>query len=81
MSQSQTTLKELRQLIDKFTRIVDQQHQILVAARSDARHKAMQAGDELARLLVYVRRNLEDLERRVEAQEKEVASLVRLTGP
>ena len=71
-SQPQDSLKELRQLVDKLSNTVDQQHQILLTARPDiARQMGAQASDEMARTLVYARRHLEDLERQVKAQDKE----------
>ena len=71
-SQPQDSLKELRQLVDKLSSTVDQQHQVLLTARPDiARQMGAQASDEMARTLVYARRHLEDLERQVKAQDKE----------
>ncbi len=71
-SQTQDSLKELRQLVDKLSSSVDQQHQILLTAPSEAaRQKGAQFSDEMARSLVYVRRHLEDLERQVKAQDRE----------
>jgi PAS domain S-box-containing protein len=71
-SQTQDSLKELRQLVDKLSGSVDQQHQILLTAPSEvARQKGAQFSDEMARSLVYVRRHLEDLERQVKAQDRE----------
>jgi PAS domain-containing protein len=78
-SPTQDNLKELRQLVDKLSSTVDQQHQVLMTARADiARQTAVQSSDEMARTLVYVRRHLEDLERRVKAQEKERQQLQAL---
>ena len=71
-SQTQDSLKELRQLVDKLSSTVDQQHQVLLTARPDiARQMGAQASDEMARTLVYARRHLEDLERQVKAQDRE----------
>jgi PAS domain S-box-containing protein len=78
-SPTQDNLKELRQLVDKLSSTVDQQHQVLMTARADiARQTAVQSSDEMARTLVYVRRHLEDLEKRVKAQEKERQQLQAL---
>ncbi len=75
-TQIQTNLKELRQLIDQLGGTVDRQQQTLIMTRADLNKQAAdQTSDELARLLVYVRRNIEDLERRVKAEEKERAQL------
>ena len=71
-TQIQTNLKELRQLVDQLGGTVDRQQQTLIMTRAElAQQTAAQTGDELARLLVYVRRNIEDLERRIKAEEKE----------
>ena len=78
-SQTQDSLKELRQLVDKLSSTVDQQHQILLTARPDiARQMGAQASDEMARTLVYARRHLEDLERQVKAQDREREQLKAL---
>lgn len=72
VTQVQTNLKELRQLIDKLGSTVNQQQQTLITTRAElARQTAVQTGDELARLLLFARRAMEDLERRIQAQEKE----------
>ncbi|MCA9975473.1 MAG: GAF domain-containing protein, partial [Anaerolineales bacterium] len=72
VTQVQTNLKELRQLIDKLGSTVNQQQQTLITTRAElARQTAVQTGDELARLLLFARRTMEDLERRIQAQEKE----------
>ncbi len=58
---------------------VDRQQQTLIMTRADlARQTASQTSEELERLLVYVRRNIEDLERRVKAEEKEREQLTAL---
>lgn len=78
-TQLQTNLKELRQLIDQLGGTVDRQQQTLIMTRADlAKQSTAQTSDELARLVVYVRRNLEDLERRVKAEEKEREQLKAL---
>jgi PAS domain S-box-containing protein len=71
-SQTQDSLKELRQLVDKLSSSVDQQHQILLTTSAEvARQKGAQFSDEMARSFVYVRRHMEDLERQVKAQDRE----------
>lgn len=71
-TQIQTNLDDLRKLIDNLGSTVNQQQQTLITTRAEiARQAATQSSDELARQLVMVRRTLEDLERRVKAQEKE----------
>jgi adenylate cyclase len=78
-TQLQTNLKELRQLIDQLGGTVDRQQQTLIMTRADlAKQSTAQTSDELARLVVYVRRNLEDLERRVKVEEKEREQLKAL---
>lgn len=79
VTQVQTNLKELRQLIDKLGSTVNQQQQTLITTRPElARQTAVQTGDELARLLLFARRTMEDLERRIQAQEKERSQLQAL---
>jgi len=71
-TQIQTNLDDLRKLIDNLGSTVNQQQQTLITSRAEiAKQAATQSSDELARQLVMVRRTLEDLERRVKAQEKE----------
>ncbi|MCB8920893.1 MAG: GAF domain-containing protein [Ardenticatenaceae bacterium] len=75
-TQVHTNISELRQLIDKLGSTVNQQQQTLITSRADlARQTAVQTGDELSRLLIFARRTMEDLERRVKAQEKERSQL------
>ena len=72
ITQVQGNIQDLRQLIDKLGSTVNQQQQTLITSRAElARKTAVQTGDELARLLLFARRAMEDLERRVQAQEKE----------
>lgn len=79
ITQIQTNIKQLRELIDNLGSTVNQQHQTLITTRAEiAQRSATQSADELARLLVHVRRNLEDLERRFEAQQKEQEQLKAL---
>ena len=75
-TQIQTNITELRQLIDRVGGTVDRQQQTMIGSRADIdRQTAVKTGDELSRLLIYVRRNIEDLERRVKLQEKEHTQL------
>jgi adenylate cyclase len=79
ITQIQTNIKQLRDLIDNLGSTVNQQHQTLITTRAEiAQRSAAQSSDELARLLVHVRRNLEDLERRFEVQQKEQEQLQAL---
>lgn len=72
ITQIRNNLAQLRALIDNLGSTVNQQQQTLSTTRAElARQAAAQTSDELARLLIHVRRTLEDLERRVQAQEKE----------
>ena len=75
----ESSLTELRGLIDKLGGTVDRQQQTIIATRAEmAQQATAKIGDELARLLIYVRRTLEDLERNVQAKEKEHAQLQAL---
>ena len=79
ITEIQNNLKQLRQLVDRLGGTVDHQQQTLVTTRAEiAQRAAAQASDELARLLIHVRRTVEDLERRVQAQEKEKEQLKAL---
>ncbi len=79
ISQIHTNIDELRKLVNSLGNTVDQQHQTLVTSRADLlRRQAAQSSDELARLLIQVRRQLEDLEKRVEKQQKEHEQLKAL---
>jgi len=79
ISQIHTNIDELRKLINNLGNTVDQQHQTLVTSRADLlRQQAARSSDELARLLIQVRRQLEDLEKRVEKQQKEHEQLQAL---
>lgn len=79
ITQIRNNLKQLRELIDNLGSTVNQQQQTLITNRAElARQAAAQSSDELARLLIHVRRTLEDLERRVQAQEKEKQQLKAL---
>ncbi|MCP4416971.1 MAG: GAF domain-containing protein [Chloroflexi bacterium] len=78
-TQIHTNIKQLRELIDNLGSTVNQQQQTLITTRAEiAQRSATQSSDELARLLVHVRRNLEDLERRFAAQQKEQEQLQAL---
>lgn len=79
ITQIQTNIRQLRDLIDNLGSTVNQQHQTLITTRAEiAQRAAAQSSDELARLLVHVRRNLEDLERRFRDQQKEQEQLQAL---
>lgn len=79
INQIRNNLKQLRQLIESLGSTVNQQQQTLITTRAEiAQRVAAQSSDELARLLIHVRRTLEDLERRVQAQEKEQNQLKAL---
>ncbi|MCP5093923.1 MAG: GAF domain-containing protein [Chloroflexi bacterium] len=79
ITQIRNNLKQLRQQIENLGSTVNQQQQTLITTRADmARQAAAQSNDELARVLIHVRRTLEDLERRVVAQEKEQEQLKAL---
>ena len=73
ITQIQENISELRKLIDNLGSSVNKQSETLIATRADLlqQQQAAQASDELARNLILVRRNIEDLERRVQAQQKE----------
>jgi len=72
ITQVQTNLDDLRKLIDNLGSTVNEQQQTLITSRAEiARQAVARSGDELTRQLVLVRRTMEDLERRVKAQEKE----------
>jgi PAS domain S-box-containing protein len=78
-TQIQTNIKDLRKLIDNLGSTVNQQQQTLITSRAEiAQQMAAQSSDELTRTLVNVRRALEDLERRVKAQEREREQLTAL---
>lgn len=72
IAQIHDSLQQLRQLLDSLGSTVNQQQQTLITTRAEmAKHAVAQSSDELARLLIHLRRSVEDLERRVKAQEKE----------
>ncbi|MFQ5419287.1 MAG: adenylate/guanylate cyclase domain-containing protein [Anaerolineae bacterium] len=79
ITQIQTNLKELRELIDKMGGTVNKQQQTLIMSREDlARQTAAESGDELTKLLNFVRRNIKDLEKRVRAKEQEHSQIQAL---
>lgn len=80
ITQIQDNITELRKLIDNLGSSVNKQNETLIATRADLMQQQAlaQSSDELARLLVHVRRNIEDLERRVQAQDKEQEQLKAL---
>ena len=76
INEIQNNLKDLRQLVDRLGGTVDRQQQTIIGTRADlAQQATAQTTDELARLLIYVRRNIEDLERRIKLQEREHTQL------
>lgn len=80
ITQIQDNISQLRNLIDNLGSSVNKQSETLIATRADLlqQQALVQGSDELARLLVQVRRNVEDLERRVKAQDKEQEQLKAL---
>jgi adenylate cyclase len=79
VTQIENSLTELRDLVDRLGGTVSRQQQTMITTRAEmAQQAASQMGDELARLLIYLRRGLEDLEHRVQAKEKEHAQLQAL---
>ncbi|MBX3055743.1 MAG: GAF domain-containing protein [Anaerolineae bacterium] len=71
-TQIHTNLNDLRKLIDNLGTTVNQQHQTLITSRPDVAHPVVaRSSDEITRQIVILRRTVEDLERRVKAQEKE----------
>lgn len=79
ITQIDSSLKELRSLIDRLGGTVSRQQQTMITTRAEIeRQEASETGDELARLLIYVRRSLEDLEKRVQEKEQQHAQLQAL---
>ncbi|PID85052.1 MAG: hypothetical protein CSB13_10005 [Chloroflexi bacterium] len=74
-TQVHINLKHLRKMLDELGGAVNQQQTMIVTREQLNRQAAMQSSDEMARLFVDVRCALEELERRIEAQEKEHAQL------
>ncbi|GIK58757.1 MAG: GAF domain-containing protein [Chloroflexi bacterium] len=71
-TQIHTNLNDLRKLIDNLGTAVNQQQQTIITTRPDVAHPVItRSSDEITRQLVVLRRTVEDLERRVKAQEKE----------
>ncbi|MCL4262402.1 MAG: GAF domain-containing protein [Anaerolineae bacterium] len=71
-TQIHTNLNDLRKLIDNLGSTVNQQHQTIITSRPDIAHPVItRSSDEITRQIVILRRTVEDLERRVKAQEKE----------
>lgn len=78
ITQVHRELKQLRQMVDELGGAVNQQ-QTLISSRAEiSRQTAVQVTDEMIRLFIQVRRTLEDLERRITAQEKEHGQLKAL---
>jgi PAS domain S-box-containing protein len=71
-------LQELRGMIDQLGGAVNQQQTMITTREQLSRQAAMRSTDELARLFVDVRRTLTDLERRIEAQDKEQAQILAM---
>lgn len=81
ITQIKNNLNQLRQLIDNLGSTVQHQQQTMITTRAELfkqQPAQQQSGDEISRLLLHVRRTLEDLERRVKAQEKEQEQLKAL---
>jgi adenylate cyclase len=74
-TQVHRNLKHLREMVDQLGGAVNEQQTLITTRDQLNRQAALQSTDELARLFVDVRRTLEELERRIEAQEKEHAQL------
>lgn len=74
-TQAHTDLAELRRLIDQLSQTINQQQALIATQPGLAQQTAVQTNDELARLLLFARRSIEDVERRVQAQEKERSQL------
>ncbi len=71
-TQIHTNLNDLRKLIENLGTTVNQQHQTIITSRPDVAHPVItRSSDEITRQIVMLRRTVEDLERRVKAQEKE----------
>jgi adenylate cyclase len=74
--QIQDNLQELRHLLEQFDSTVGQQQQTLITSRADLlKEQTTQTSDEMSRLLIFMRRTLQNLEQRVKAQQKEQAQL------
>ncbi|MFZ0546202.1 MAG: adenylate/guanylate cyclase domain-containing protein [Candidatus Promineifilaceae bacterium] len=69
ITQTQTDLKKLRQLIDDLEEVVDRQHQTF--AEADTAGAMVHSSRELVKLLTPAKLTLEALARRVENQEEE----------
>lgn len=77
--QIRDNLQEMRHLIKRLDSTVDQQQQTLITTRSDLlKEQTIQSSDELSRLLIFMKRTLHDLEKRIETQTKEQAQLKAL---
>ena len=84
LNKTQTTtqvhlnLKHLRSMVDQLGGAVNQQQTMITTREQLNRQEAIQSSDDMARLFVDVRRTLEELERRIEAQEKEHIQLMAM---
>jgi len=77
--QIRDNLQEMRHLLKRLDSTVDQQQQTLITTRSELlKEQAKQSGDELSLLLVFMKRTLHDLEKRIETQTNEQAQLKTL---
>jgi adenylate cyclase len=74
-TQVHLNLKRLRKMVDELGGAVNQQQTMITTREQLNKQTAMQSSEDMARLFVDVRRALEELERRIEAQEKEHAQL------
>ena len=82
INQIQNSISELRNLIDNLGSSVNKQNETMIATRADLlqQQQAAQIGDELARNLILVRRNIEDLERRIKSPTKRTRTVQSVTN-
>lgn len=71
ITQIHRNLQQLREIVDNLGGAVNQQQTLIMTRPDLSRQAATRSTDELARLYTQVHRTLEDLVRRIEAQEKE----------
>ena len=72
-------MRELRDLLNRLDSTVDAHQRTLVTTRDDLlKQQTARTSDEISRLIFYARRTVEDLERRIEAQQKERGKLIAL---
>ncbi len=77
-TQIRGNLKLLRQLIDELGGAVNQQQTLITNRSALSSPTTGQTAEDMARLFIHLRRNVEDLERRFQAQEKEHEQLKAL---